>query len=408
MKSFNFTIKELDKISSAKKGSRDTYHDTIVKGLTLRVTATGVKTFLVRKRVRVDEKTITDTLGHYPSMTINQARNAARVSLNSFSEGVNPNNVNANNKVRSITLQKVMDDYLSSKRNNLKKKTAADYQILFNGYLSEWKSKKLVEITRPMVDKKHKAIGIKTIYRANAVMRLLRALFNYAIGEYEDSNNIPVIVHNPVQKISHNKSWFKEKVRTNIIKPNDLQDWFFAVHNLSNCKTNANYKNTSETVSDYLILLIFTGLRFSEGINLEWDDIDFKNSTLNVKNTKNHKDHTLPLTDYIVKLLKKRQEKSKGIFVFSGSNPNKALVNPNRQIKKVVGNSGIQFTAHDLRRSFTTYADSLEIKHTTIKRLINHTDNDVTSKHYIQPSIERLRGPMQQITNYILGEAGIK
>jgi len=135
MNNFNFNVKELDKIPKAKKGKRDAYHDTTVKGLTLRVTTTGIKTFLVRKRV--DEKIITDTLGHYPAMTISQARNAARLSLNSFSEGVNPNNVSANNKVRSITLQKVMDDYLSSKGNVLKKKTISYYQILFNGYLSE-------------------------------------------------------------------------------------------------------------------------------------------------------------------------------------------------------------------------------------------------------------------------------
>jgi hypothetical protein len=36
---------------------------------------------------------------------------------------------------------------------------------------------------------------------------------------------------------------------------------------------------------------------------------------------------------------------------------------------------------------------------------MNHKDNDVTTKHYIQPSIERLREPMSEITNYILGLA---
>ena len=63
---------------------------------------------------------------------------------------------------------------------------------------------------------------------------------------------------------------------------------------------------------------------------------------------------------------------------------------------------GVQFLLHDLRRTFATYADSLEIKHTTIKRLMNHKSNDVTSTHYIHQSTETLRKPMQLITDYIL------
>jgi len=212
-------------------------------------------------------------------------------------------------------------------------------------------------------------------------------------------------MHNPVQKISHNKSWFREKARTNIIEPNDLKDWFTAVMELPEGKSNTTHKNTSDTVRDYLIMLLFTGLRPSEGINLEWDNIDFKNEILSITDTKNHEDHTLPLPKYIVDLLVRRKAESKGRFVFPGYNPNKALVSSNRQVKKVIKESGVNFLLHDLRRTFATYADSLEIKHTTIKRLMNHKDNDVTTKHYIQPSIERLREPMSEITNYILGLA---
>jgi integrase len=256
-----------------------------------------------------------------------------------------------------------------------------------------------------MVEKKHRAIGKRSIYRANATMRLLRALFNFAIGEYEDSNGMPTIGHNPVQKISHKKAWFREKVRRNVIEPNDLKAWFEAVINLPNNKSNITHKNTSETVRDYLLILLFTGLRPGEAINLAWEDIDFNNKLLNIKNTKNHEDHILPLTDHIVSILEQIRNNSLGSVVFPGYNPNKSLVNPNKQVKKVIENSGVQFLLHDLRRTFATYADSLQIQHSTIKRLINHKEIDVTSVHYIQPSIETLRKPMQKITDYILETA---
>ena len=71
---------------------------------------------------------------------------------------------------------------------------------------------------------------------------------------------------------------------------------------------------------------------------------------------------------------------------------------------KVIYESGVKFLLHDLRRTFATYADSLEIKHTTIKRLMNHKNKDVTYEHYINQSIETLRTPMQKITDYIMGK----
>jgi len=396
----NFTVKELNNLTLPNQGNRDTYHDTNVSGLTLRVTSTGRKSFVVRKRI--NGKPVMTTLGRFPDMTLTQARVAAREVLNMFSSGVNPNNKKIELRVKSITLQEVMNDYIANRKHALKPKTIKDYQILFNSYLSDWSKKELVNITRSMVVKKHTTIGNRSIYRANATMRLLRAIIYFAMTEYEDSNKVPIITHNPVQKIKRN--WFKESVRTNIIEPNDLSDWFTAVNNLPNDKANTTHKNTSETVRDYLMLLLFTGLRPSEGLGLKWNNIDFKNELLTIQDTKNREDHTLPLTQYIIDLLETRKEASEGDYVFPGYDPEKALVSPNRQVKKVIKDSGVQFMLHDLRRTFATYADSLGIKHNTIKRLMNHKNNDVTSTHYIHPSIETLRKPMNKITNYILDQ----
>lgn len=102
----------------------------------------------------------------------------------------------------------------------------------------------------------------------------------------------------------------------------------------------------------------------------------------------------LPLTDYLIYLLEGRKNNSTSIFVFSGNNPDKPIVNPHKQIKKVRENSGVNFTQHDLRRTFATIADSLDIQYHIIKRLMNHSNNDVTIKHYVQLSIERLREPI--------------
>jgi integrase len=53
-------------------------------------------------------------------------------------------------------------------------------------------------------------------------------------------------------------------------------------------------------------LLILTGLRRSEAAQLQWGDIDLKGRTLTVRDTKNREDHTLPLSDRLLELLKLR------------------------------------------------------------------------------------------------------
>ena len=247
-----------------------------------------------------------NTYGRYPAMTIEQAREAARSTLNAFSVGINPKEELENNRLKSITLEQVMNDYITSRNKNLKAKTISDYQILFNKLLNEWHNKDLKSITRDMVEKKHIKIGKTSIYRANATMRLLRALYNYAIGAYEDSKGEPIVTNNPVQRISHNKSWYREKSRSNIIQPNDLKAWFIAVKDLPNNKVNTIRVNISDTVSDYLIFILLTGLRQSEASSLIWQDIDFNNKMFTVRDTKNHSDHTLPLTSALIDILTKR------------------------------------------------------------------------------------------------------
>jgi len=44
-------------------------------------------------------------------------------------------------------------------------------------------------------------------------------------------------------------------------------------------------------------LLYYCGLRISEALNLKIKDIDFKNGLIQIKNSKNHKDRTLPIPD---------------------------------------------------------------------------------------------------------------
>jgi integrase len=83
------------------------------------------------------------------------------------------------------------------------------------------------------------------------------------------------------------------------------------------------------------------------------------------------------------------------------------IVEPRKAMLKVVEISGVDFMLHDLRRTFITTAESLDISSYSLKRLLNHKNcNDVTAG-YLVIDVERLRKPMQQIASYILKSIGL-
>ncbi len=75
---------------------------------------------------------------------------------------------------------------------------------------------------------------------------------------------------------------------------------------------------------------------------------------------------------------------------------------------KVTDASGVTFTPHDLRRTFITIAESLDIPAYALKRLLNHTSGADVTAGYIVASTERLREPMQKITDFMLKSASMR
>jgi integrase len=222
-------------------------------------------------------------------------------------------------------------------------------------------------------------------------MRVLRAIFNFAAGNYADDAGQSLFAANPVKVLSQTKAWAKVERRTTLIEPHELARWYAAVNDLSN-----------RTVTDYLVLLIFTGLRRGEGASLQWADIDFEGRTLTVADTKGGRPHTLPLPPFILDLLATRQQSADSDFVFSGEGAIGHLVSPKKAMRKAIEVSGVLFTLHDLRRTFITIAESLDIPGYALKRLLNHADGADVTAGYIVPNVERLRGPMDKIADYLL------
>ena len=409
----NFNNRTLDSIKPPRKG-RDTYHDTQLQGLTLRVTATGVKSFIVRKRLKGKKDASYKTLGRYPLMPIAQARDEARETLSGINHGINPKNLQVDVITKqTLTVDKVFEDYKRSRGTNLEESTIKGYQSILNNQLGDWRNTPLSEITRSMIEDRFLEVTHGTgkfivkeasPTRANTMIRVLRAIYNYAMVQYVDSKEEPLILHNPTKIISHNKAWNREKSRRGVVKEYNLKAWYEGVMKLPEHPKNLAKSNSSEVVRDYLIFLMFTGLRRDEALALKWEDIDLQEKTFSIEDTKNHEIHKMPLTWFLLDVLDRLKNDNGNPYIFQGSKPNSQLTSPKKQLEKVRELVGFHFTNHDLRRTFTTTASRLNFSKYVIDRLVNHKNSedsrDVT-KQYIILDIEDLREPMNQITEAI-------
>jgi hypothetical protein len=459
----NFTKAGLAALPPAEPGKRTYFNDTRVLGLQLQVTDKGVKTYYVYKRIHGRPKRI--KLGRFPDMSPALARDEAQICLAQIAKGDDPMVLKREKRAKSVTLAAAFEDFKEA-RSNLKAKTLYDYQRVMDVAFPDWQKKELILISKDMVSKRHKKLGRERGQAyANLALRVFRTVYNFARTRYEDENGYSLLPENPVQRLTDTRAWYKQKPRDTVITRAELPAWFRAVNtvraevqssysegfpnkgfpnrgstdkglpnkgfpnrdstnkDLPN-KGSANKElpnkgdsynkavpyNYKETVLDYLLIILFTGLRRQEAAQLTWANVDLANRTLKILDTKNGENHTLPLSDYIHEILSSRHKQAdeETVYVFPGEKDNPYLVEPRSVLRKITQISGITFTIHDLRRTFITVAESLDIPAYALKRLLNHKmTNDVTAG-YIVTDVERLRKPMQMITDFLLSVAEIK
>lgn len=429
----NFTKATLAALPPAEPGKRAYYNDTRVLGLQVQVTDKGVKTYYVYKRVHGRPKRI--KLGRFPDMSPALARDQGQICLAQIAKGDDPMALKRKKRAKSVTLAAAFEDFKEA-RSNLKTKTLYDYQRVMEVAFPDWQKKELILISKDMVARRHQKLGRERGQAyANLALRVFRTVYNFARSRYEDEAGYSLLPENPVQRLTDTRAWYKQRCRDTVITRAELPAWFRAVNTIR-AEVQSSYNkgfpnkrapnkgfpnkgdsynkavpyNYKETVLDYLLLILFTGLRRQEAAQLTWSNVDLANRTLKILDTKNGENHTLPLSDYIYEILSGRHQQAdeEAVYVFPGEKDNPYLIEPRSVLRKITQTSGITFTIHDLRRTFITVAESLDIPAYALKRLLNHKmTNDVTAG-YIVTDVERLRKPMQMITDFLLSVAEIK
>lgn len=380
----------------------------MLKGFIVRVTAGGSKSFCLEKRIK--GRNVRKTIGPYPAMSVERARRQAQIWLGLLAEGKNPFEEDDERAREKRTLRYVFNEYLDA-RKTLKPKTIEDYQQMIDRAFRDWHNRSLTEINKAMVQQRHLWLGRRNgPHYANNALRLLRAIYNFAAAAYDDAAGNPLIPVNPVVVLTQTRAWYPKKRRRTVITRAQLPAWYKAVLNLRKqlknpSKPEKGLDPDAALVSDYLLLLLFTGMRRNEAASLRIENIDFVDQTMTIPDTKNGESLTLPLSDFLVELLEGRTNDTAAGFVFPGGGQYGHLVEPKRHVQRVIQESGVPFMLHDLRRTFITVAESLDLSYYAIKRLVNHKISGDVTAGYVVSNVSRLQEPMQRITDRILSIA---
>ncbi len=369
--------------------------DTNTPGFGLKVSPKGSKAWFVEFRVK-GGRTRRVGLGKVLQINIQQARRQAKKMLAQAAQGVDPvqerqERKDQEKRAETLTLPNLLEEY--AKARDLKPVTLRGYRRAVNLWLKPWENKPLGKITRQDVMGKHEALTEQAgPAAANLTMRVLRALFSYAKAVYGVKYGID---ENPVEILKDAKTWNKSTVRTGHIRPELLAAWWQATEELK------------PVMRDYLQLVLLTGLRREEAASLAWENVDLEKRILTVPDTKNGTAHKLPIPDFLLALLTGRQADAAGPWVFPSAGKKGYIQEPKKATDRVGQTIGQPFSTHDLRRTFASIGESLDLPFLTLKALMNHKAKDITGR-YVQISPDRMRGPMQAIEDYILKAAGAK
>lgn len=381
MPTLRFTKRAVEALSHPQKG-QVLYRDELLRGFGVRVGAQS-KVFYVEGQVAGRTRRV--TIGRADAVPVDEARKRALGILSEMAAGVDPNAEKRRVAQESLTLGQAFDRFFDT-RSSLADSTRESYQRTADLYLKDWKRSAITSITRQMVLKRHQRIakdhGEVT---ANNVMRHFRSVYNVTAAAHDE------FPPNPVNILTQARAWYPERRRRGAVSAQDLPTWWAAV------------MEEPDYSRDFLLIALFTGMRRNEIAALRWEQVNLKERALHIPKTKNGDPLDLPLADYLVTLLRHRTKQAgRSPWVFPSSGKKGHIVETKKFTQRVTERSGVSFTLHDLRRTFITIAESLDIPHYALKRLLNHRLSGDVTAGYIVSDLERLRGPVSLVAAKIL------
>jgi len=379
---FRFTEARVRDLTPPSAGKRERYHDTGQAGLCLRVTASGVKSFTVYKKVA--GKPVDVTLGRWPGCTVEAARKAAAKELPVMAAGIDPNAAKQAMRAEA-TLGELLADFITMHAKP-RKRTWAEDESLFRRYLTPWRGRRLSAITRQDVIAWHGKIGRDHGQGcANRAHSLLRKMFNFA-------RQRGFAAENPAQGIER----FREHSRDRFLDGEELQRLFTAMA-----------KEPSRTMRDLFLAALLTGARRANVCGMRWDDFDLARGLWRIPGeaSKNGDPLVVILVPQVVALLRERRGLVANCvpWVFPSEASKAGHVTALHSAwKRLLERAGLtNVRIHDLRRTLASWQVAGGASLPVIGRSLGHRSVTATAI-YARLSLDPVRASVERATTAML------
>jgi integrase len=429
----NFTKTSIQGLPKAPAGKRLTYRDTKIPGLELRVTAGGVKTFSVFRRVKSGgpERITVGIFREHGGTTVEQARKRAGQINSAIDGGANPAAAKRAHKSELIFAE-LFAEYIKRHAKPRKRSWQED-ESKYKLYLAKpLGPKKLSAIGRSGIAAVHSAVTAQgKPVTANRVLALVSSVFGWAVSvDLWDANPAKGIRRNP------------ERSRDRFLQANELPRFYAALSAESN-----------ETIRDYFLVSLLTGARRANVLAMKWAEIDFERAEWRIPRTKNNDPQTIPLTPEAVAILEQRRPAATSVYVFAGAGRSGHLIEPKSgwrrifdrdelaQLEALIRGTGRQFVVaereslgeslararrdakrlrldttkariadvriHDLRRTLGSWQARTGASLSIIGKSLSHKSVQTTAI-YSRLDLDPVRASVERATSAMLVAAGVK
>ena len=412
-----FTEPRVEAFTCDAGKSQSLFWDADTKGLCVRVTAAGAKSYIFESRL--NGNTIRMTIGDARSWSLSKARQQADEFRQSINKGIDPRQTKADlmaeqeakrqeAKRECVTLGEAWEAYIKARKAKWSALHLRDHLRLSQaggeakkrgkgltepGPLHALMSVKLSALTDDRIKEWLRVESARRPTRVALAFRQLVAFCNWAAEERDYKGMIPAgavtakSVRDDVPKM--------ESKEGDCMQREQLALWFGAVRQLSN-----------PVQSAYLQSLLLTGARRTELLDLRWSDVDFRWQVMTIRD-KVEGERVIPLTPYVSHLLESLPRRNEWVFSSDKAAGGK-LTDPNPTHSRIIKAAGLpHLTLHGLRRSFGTLAEWVEMPTGVVAQIQGHKPSAIAEKHYRRRPVDLLRMWHTKLEAWILEQGGV-
>ena len=338
------------------------YWDTHMRGFGVRISAQGRKSWVMRYRTSGRQRRL--TLGTFPSLGLAAARVAARRALGEVARGDDPA-ATKQAEHRAGTFRELADLYLEKHAKRRKRSWRADERMLNVELLPVLGATRAKDVTRREVRALIEAVAHRGApILANRTLALVRKVFNFGLDQ-----EFPGLEGNPCARITPPGV---EQRRDRVLTPDEIKRVWTAldrVHPL----TAAVFR-----------LRLLTAQRGGEVLGMQWDELNLGDEkdcwwTIPTERSKNKLPHRVPLSPPVVEILTGLTTGASSWVFPSPTVKDQRIRYSTKAMAKVRERSGVDFVAHDLRRTAASMMASAGVNRVVIGKILNHAEPGVTA-----------------------------